>query len=95
MALKVNAECTAAQYGLGQIALSQRNYAEALKLFKQALAAASDANRIRYGLALAYLVWANLSRHVHLSPNKARSGCGLQTCYLWLCRNWCAANGCI
>jgi tetratricopeptide (TPR) repeat protein len=52
-ALKMQ-EVPAAHYGLGQIALSQRNFAEAVNHFKKALALAPAANRIHYSLAMAY-----------------------------------------
>lgn len=44
----------AAYYGLGQVALSKREYAEAVQNFEKALALAPDANRIHYALAMAY-----------------------------------------
>src|SRR5919106_3114240 len=44
----------AAHYGLGQVALSKRNYAEAVEHFEKALALAPEANRIHYALAMAY-----------------------------------------
>ena len=53
-ALKMDEGVAAAHYGLGQIALSQRNYAAAVSYFKQALALAPEANRIHYSLAMAY-----------------------------------------
>jgi uncharacterized protein HemY len=43
----------AAHYGLGQIALSQRNFVEAVSHFKKALALAPGANRIHYSMAMA------------------------------------------
>jgi tetratricopeptide (TPR) repeat protein len=53
-ALKMDQRVAAAHYGLGQIALSQRDYAAAVSYFKQALALAPEANRIHYSLAMAY-----------------------------------------
>lgn len=44
----------AAHYGLGQVALSKRNYAEAVEHFEKALALTPKANRIHYALAMAY-----------------------------------------
>jgi protein O-mannosyl-transferase len=44
----------AANYGLGQVALSARSYAEAVEYFQKALAQAPGANRIHYSLAMAY-----------------------------------------
>ena len=52
-ALKMQ-EVAAAHYGLGQVALSQRDFAEAVNHFKKALALAPEANRIHYSLAMAY-----------------------------------------
>jgi tetratricopeptide (TPR) repeat protein len=43
-----------AHYGLGQVALSRRSYAEAAGHFEKALAQVPDANRIHYSLAMAY-----------------------------------------
>ena len=53
-ALARQPENAAALYGLGQLALSQRNYAEAVSYFEKALQQAQGANRIHYSLALAY-----------------------------------------
>ena len=53
-ALASDTKCAAAQYGLGQTALSARNYAEAVDYLRQALALIPDANRIHYALAMAY-----------------------------------------
>ena len=52
-ALKMQ-EIAAAHYGLGQVALSQRNFAEAVNHFKKALALAPEANRLHYSMAMAY-----------------------------------------
>ena len=43
-----------AYYGLGQVALSKRNYAEAVTYFQKSLELAPGANRIHYSLAMAY-----------------------------------------
>jgi tetratricopeptide (TPR) repeat protein len=53
-ALELDAKIPAAQYGLGQIALAGRDYAEAIKYFESALSQAPAANRIHYSLAMAY-----------------------------------------
>lgn len=53
-ALAVSPQCAAAWYGLGQIALSNRNYAEAVENLDRALSNAREANRINYALAMAY-----------------------------------------
>ncbi|MGH9933056.1 MAG: tetratricopeptide repeat protein [Pyrinomonadaceae bacterium] len=53
-ALKIDERNPAASYGLGQVALAKRSYAEAIKYFEKALARAPGANRIHYSLAMAY-----------------------------------------
>jgi tetratricopeptide (TPR) repeat protein len=53
-ALAIDGSCAAALYGLGQVALSQRSYAEAAGYFEKALAVLPGANRIHYSLAMAY-----------------------------------------
>ena len=53
-ALKIQDNVPAAYYGLGQISLSQRNFAAAVDQFKKALTLAPWANRIHYSLAMAY-----------------------------------------
>lgn len=58
----------AALYGMGQLALSQRNYAEAVSYFEKALQQAPGANRIHYSLALAYRGAGDLTRaEAHLA----------------------------
>lgn len=52
--LKYNVNCAACRYGLGQAALSARDYKQAVEYLEQALKEAPQANRIHYGLALAY-----------------------------------------
>ena len=47
-------QSAAADYGLGQVALSKASYAEAVDYFQKALALAPAANRIHYSLAMAY-----------------------------------------
>src|SRR5204863_5745842 len=47
-------QSAAADYGLGQVALSKGSYAEAVDYFQKALGLAPAANRIHYSLAMAY-----------------------------------------
>jgi tetratricopeptide (TPR) repeat protein len=54
LALQKQINNPAAHYGLGQVALSRRSYAEAVEHFEKALALAPEANRIHYALAMAY-----------------------------------------
>ena len=53
-ALITDQKSAAATYGLGQVALSQRSYAEAVNYLEKALALTPGANRIHYSLAMAY-----------------------------------------
>lgn len=53
-ALEIDKQSPASYYGLGQVALSSRNYAEAVVYFEKALAQAPQATRIHYALAIAY-----------------------------------------
>lgn len=53
-ALKIDANCAACLYGLGQVALSARNYKLAAEYLEHALKEVPDANRIHYALAMAY-----------------------------------------
>ncbi|HEY6659613.1 MAG TPA: tetratricopeptide repeat protein, partial [Pyrinomonadaceae bacterium] len=53
-ALEIDKNSAAANYGLGQVALSKRSYAEAINYFQKALELAPGANRIHYSLAMAY-----------------------------------------
>ena len=53
-ALQKETNNPAAYYGLGQVALSKRDYSEAVQNFEKALALAPEANRIHYALAMAY-----------------------------------------
>ena len=53
-ALAVDKNNAAALYGVGQVAASQRNYAEAVDYFEKTLAQVPDANRVHYSLAMAY-----------------------------------------
>ncbi len=54
VALDIDRNNPAAHYGLGQIALATRNYAEAIRQFQATLAQVPDANRVHYSLAMAY-----------------------------------------
>ncbi|HJZ79489.1 MAG TPA: tetratricopeptide repeat protein [Pyrinomonadaceae bacterium] len=49
-------------YGLGQLALSGRHYADAVSYFEKALQQVPGANRIHYSLALAYRGLGDLAR---------------------------------
>jgi tetratricopeptide (TPR) repeat protein len=53
-ALELDKNDAAAHYGLGQVALSSRSYAEAIRHFEATLAQAPSANRVHYSLAMAY-----------------------------------------
>lgn len=53
-ALEISEDTAAAQYGLGQSALSKRNYTDAAKYLEKALALAPESNRLHYALAMAY-----------------------------------------
>jgi tetratricopeptide (TPR) repeat protein len=53
-ALKIDNTNPAAHYGLGQVALSKRSYAEAIDHFEKTLAQVPGANRVHYSLAMAY-----------------------------------------
>jgi tetratricopeptide (TPR) repeat protein len=53
-ALKLDQNNPAACYGLGQVAMSQRNYAAAVDYFERTLAQVPAANRVHYSLAMAY-----------------------------------------
>jgi tetratricopeptide (TPR) repeat protein len=53
-ALEINENIAAAQYGLGQAALSKRSYADAAGYLEKALSLAPESNRIHYALAMAY-----------------------------------------
>src|ERR1041384_4952579 len=53
-ALEIDKNNPAAHYGLGQVALSSRSYAEAIRHFDATLAQAPSANRVHYSLAMAY-----------------------------------------
>jgi len=53
-ALENNENIAAAQYGLGQAALSKRSYADAARYLEKALSLAPESNRLHYALAMAY-----------------------------------------
>src|SRR4029079_8474962 len=53
-ALKLDKNNAAAHYGLGQVALSQRSYSDAVDHFEKTLAQVPGANRVHYSLAMAY-----------------------------------------
>lgn len=53
-ALAIDKNNPAAHYGLGQVALSTRSYAEAIQHFDATLAQVPSANRVHYSLAMAY-----------------------------------------
>jgi tetratricopeptide (TPR) repeat protein len=53
-ALEIDKNNAAAHYGLGQVAASKRNYAEAVDHFEKTLAQVPGANRVHYSLAMAY-----------------------------------------
>ena len=53
-ALEIDKNNPAAHYGLGQVAVSKRNYAEAVDHFEKTLVQVPDANRVHYSLAMAY-----------------------------------------
>jgi tetratricopeptide (TPR) repeat protein len=53
-ALEIDKYNPAARYGLGQVALSMRNYADAVAHFEKTLAQVPGANRVHYSLAMAY-----------------------------------------
>jgi tetratricopeptide (TPR) repeat protein len=53
-ALIIDESSAAALYGLGQVALSQRSYAEAVNYLEKSLVLVPGANRIHYSLAMAY-----------------------------------------
>jgi len=67
-ALEKQSNNPAAHYGLGQLALSKRSYAEAVEHFEKALALAPEANRIHYALAMAYRGLGNTEKaKIHLA----------------------------
>lgn len=53
-ALEIDKDNPAVRYGLGQVAMSRRNYAEAVVQFEKTLAQVPGANRVHYSLAMAY-----------------------------------------
>ena len=61
-ALQVDANSPAAHYGLGQVAVSKRSYAEAVDHFEKTLAQVPGANRVHYSLAMAYRGLGNVEQ---------------------------------
>jgi tetratricopeptide (TPR) repeat protein len=53
-ALEISEHTAAAQYGLGQAALSKRNYPDAVRYLEKALTLSPESNRLHYALAMAY-----------------------------------------
>lgn len=53
-ALEINEASAAAQYGMGQAALSKRSYSDAVRYLEKAQRLAPEANRLHYALAMAY-----------------------------------------
>jgi tetratricopeptide (TPR) repeat protein len=53
-ALTFDVNCAACRYGLGQVALSARDYKLAIEYLEQAMKETPQANRIHYALAMAY-----------------------------------------
>lgn len=53
-ALAIDKDNPATHYGLGQVAMSKRSYAEAVKHFEKTLAHVPGATRVHYSLAMAY-----------------------------------------
>jgi tetratricopeptide (TPR) repeat protein len=70
-AIEINENVAAAQYGLGQAALSKRSYAEAAKYLEKALSLAPESNRLHYALAMAY---RGLGKMDQVQPHLAQSG---------------------
>lgn len=53
-ALAINENTAAAEYGLGQAALSKRSYPDAARHLEKALSLSPESNRLHYALAMAY-----------------------------------------
>jgi len=70
-ALVIDQNSGAAFYGLGQVALSERSYAQAVNSFEKALALIPSANRIHYSLAMAYRGLGNKQK---MSTHLAQQG---------------------
>jgi tetratricopeptide (TPR) repeat protein len=67
-ALAIDDSIAAARYGLGQVAMSRREYARAVELFSHVLASVPDATRVHYVIALAYRGLNQLDRaQAHLA----------------------------
>ncbi len=94
-ALQKERDNPAAHYGLGQVALSRRNYAEAVEHFEKALALAPEANRIHYALAMAYRGLRKLREDKdYIWPNKDRSACAWRIRSWTDCENWLKERAC-
>ncbi|HEX5875826.1 MAG TPA: tetratricopeptide repeat protein [Pyrinomonadaceae bacterium] len=61
-ALAIDKDNPATHYGLGQVAMSRRNYAEAVKHFEKTLAHLPGATRVHYSLAMAYRGLGNVEK---------------------------------
>lgn len=67
-ALKIDSHCAACRYGLGQAALSAKDYKQAVEYLEQALKEAPLANRIHYALAMAFRGLGDLEKaRTHLA----------------------------
>ncbi len=67
-ALALEENNPAAHYALGQIAVSKRDYSEAVKHFEQTLAELPGATRVHYSLAMAYRGLGNIEKaRAHLA----------------------------
>lgn len=66
--LKIDSNCAACRYGLGQGALSAKDYKQAVEYLEQALKEMPQANRIHYALAMAYRGLGDLEKaRTHLA----------------------------
>lgn len=66
--LKIDGNCAACRYGLGQAALSAKDYKQAVEYLEQALKQTPQANRIHYALAMAYRGLGDLEKaQTHLA----------------------------
>ena len=62
VALKADGASPAAQSGLGEVALAQQRYADAVKYFEAALKQVPQANRMHYSLGMAYRGMGDLEK---------------------------------
>ena len=94
-ALEIDKNDPAAHYGLGEIALSERNYSEAIQQFNQTLAQVPSANRVHYSLAMAYRGLGDLEKvKAHLAQ-QVRLACECPIRLLMVFRIWLKASACI